>query len=450
MGNKRERALEFGKSALIALLTLSALFLVGRTQAYTDVTPSPAPRWLQALAGLLAPDGETEPGSPVNRPVTPVQPSPVRLMVRNGKGCYGAQYDTQAVDADFELRLGPLLGEALAGAGAGVEVSEEVWRQAMGDTAPAVYYDFLGDVPLGSLSVWLGGERNRMLTGFARRLLLTEGADGAPLLLYQSAEGTCYAGAVEESIGVRLTGAVEGYTPNNAVFALQQAERYPALGPYVMLLPDTPAPALFSAMNPIALEGGVPTVQDQLLRALLFHPQASTVYQAVDGMVVKEGADTLRINADGTVVFAASDAFEPRYSVPAAANLEELVEITYALAEQSIGAWCGGGRVYYMGAEALEGGATALYFGYALEGAAVQLYEDGYAARFVVREGYISDATLHFRAYQMTGADALLLPELLAAAAMEALDLGGGALTLFYQDSGQGDVPVVWGAEGSK
>lgn len=70
-------------------------------------------------------------------------------------------------------------------------------------------------------------------------------------------------------------------------------------------------------------------------------------------------------------------------------------------------------------------GGWAVEFGYCLDGAAVQVYEEGCAARFLVQNGQIAEITLQARSYEETAESGLVLPRLQAMAAMEAAGLEG-------------------------
>ena len=86
----------------------------------------------------------------------------------------------------------------------------------------------------------------------------------------------------------------------------------------------------------------------------------------------------------------------------------------------------------------------AVECGYCLDGAAVQVYEEGCAARFLVQNGQIAEITLQARSYEETAESGLVLPRLQAMAAMEAAGLEGRELLLGYQDSGGGTVTAGW------
>lgn len=444
MGSKNtHRFVELIKTLLIVALAITAVALVGRIQLYSPLPA--ASKWLDSIVHLFH-DADTAPGSQSGQAGLSTGLRPVCLAVCNEDGRYGVQYDSETLGSALETQLGGLLGEALADAGNAYPVTQDEWREALSMQDASVYYDFLGSVPLSALSVWLGGEQNSALTGDARRLLLAPGSGTSALLYYTTgSEGPYYACTTTVETDSRLRPVTADYTPNNAVFAFQQEDRYPKLGPYVMILPDPPSPSVYQASNPIGTAGT--DVMDTLLRNLDFHPQTSAVYEAADGKRVREGTDMLLISGDGTVSFHASVSQDPRYPVTsagAAPSRGELVEAARALVEHGLGVWCGDAGFYLIGTETGPDGLVTVYFGYLLNGAAVELGEDSYAARVVLKDAYISDFTLRFRTYQKMETISAVMPEIQAAAAMNAIRPKGNELLLCYLDGGGSQVTAGW------
>lgn len=438
---KSRRGVELLKTVLIVLLTLSALSLMGRTQ-----TDNGMPSFVERAGGFLQQffGYDTSADGPDSQAGLSAGLHPVRMAVCNENGRYGIQYETELADSVFEEKLGSLLGDALAEAGTPSQVPESEWRAALEAGKAGIYYDFLGSVPLPALSAWLGGEENGALSGEARRFLLASGTEDTATLYYCGEDGLYYARRTGLSVSLRLKPETEAYTPNQAVFAFEQQERYPNLDPYVLILSDMPQPSVYQASNPIG-----PNISDdslnQLLKALSFHPQTSSVYQAADGLVVREGTDTLRLSDGGVVVYHAASDESPRYIAKEAPELAEAVEAARVLCLDGFSGWCGSAGLYLIQADRQDDGSIEVYFGYLLDGAAVELYDDGYAARIVVRSGYISDYVLRYRTYQKTDSFCAVLPEIQAAAAMRALETKGNELLLCYPDGGgTGQVTAGW------
>lgn len=418
------RLWEAGKSLLILLLSLSALFLAG--QVFLGVA-SPA--------GLLG-------GAPTSSPPAPEPPGgvgvarPVRMAVNNANGRYGVQYDDEAADALFDA-LGGLLGEALGSAREPVPTDRRAWESAL--QRRGVYYEFPGAVPLSLTAAWLGGgEGASQLSAESSRLLLAQGEDGVSVRLYyvDASDGSYY---TCETV-VLFLDLPDSYVPNGAIFAFQQPERYGALDPDTLLLSDPPAPPIYHAGDGPNL--GDATVRDALLRSLGFFPQSNAVYPNADGWSVRDGSDTLRLTSSGTVVYHAGGG-EPRYPVPRDASRAELVELTGELVWNAVAPYCGAGRVCLSGITQSKDSYTLTY-SYILSGAEVRLGEDGWCARFTVYDGQITGYTLRLRRYSLSGERAVLLPEYQAMTAMEAMGAGGRSLLLCYYDGGNGAAAPSW------
>lgn len=438
METKSIKRREMAKNLAIVLLTVTALLLAARLQGH--VLSHGEGGWMDWLSALIG--GEKEINSGGSWEGMPGRVRPQRMAVRNQNGCYGVQYDDGGVEALFG-ELGTLVGEALGSAGTPVQVSEETWRQALGRSGAAIYCDFLSSLPLELLSAWLGdGTVNEALSGSTRRLLLADQGGHQAVLYYSNeSEGLYYACSTAVAVEGRLDAAVEPYPPNNTSFAFQQEELYGALAPYVMLQPDAPRPPVYAAAPPgwLQEDGGM----EQLLRALSFQPQTSSVYTSSEGRVVREGTDTLRVGKTGIVIFSADGEEEPRYPVSGSGMLDR-IEAASALVEGSLGLWCGEGDIYLSALKEGKEGAVELYFSYSLNGAFVQVGELGYCAQVTVGENAITGVILQFRTYTSTDTRSVVLPERQAAASLGPLDRTGGELLLAYSDGGGEEVRAGW------
>ena len=161
---------------------------------------------------------------------------------------------------------------------------------------------------------------------------------------------------------------------------------------------------------------------------------------------MRNGYDTLRVSAQGTVRYHTTEGEISRYPVASdtgGTGCYEAVEACRVLVSETLGTQCGAARLVLTHVERITGG-WAVEFGYCLDGAAVQVYEEGCAARFLVQNGQIAEITLQARSYEETAESGLVLPRLQAMAAMEAAGLEGRELLLGYQDSGGGTVTAGW------
>lgn len=426
MENKgRSRLMEWGKNLLILLLLLSAVYLLSHTQLADRVTDS-AQRWL---------GGDEEQTQSLSTKTSSATVHLARVAVCQDGLRYGVQYDQEGTDAVFES-VSTLLSEAVVSATEPETVSERTWRSALCSTG--VYLDFLYAIPMSALSGRLAdGRSNELLTGTARRICLAADRDGGVSLFYINEEdGSYYTCGTTLSRDFHLDEVVAQWAPNGAMFAFE-VEGMDATGPYTLLTARL-EPLIYTAANPLLEDNSRLT---QLLNVLDFTAQRDAL-DLTSGFSLVEGSDSLRLSADGLVSFHSMGGSDYRFSLPGDST-QETLDYVQALAEDTAGVWCGQARLCLAGMEEAQNG-LVVTFQYSLNGAAVALSEDRTAARFVVRNGAVTDFTLYLRSYTATEEISMVLPEALAAAAMDSLDARGRELELLYQDSGTDRVVAGW------
>ncbi|HWS43745.1 MAG TPA: hypothetical protein VN421_11730 [Pseudoflavonifractor sp.] len=444
---RRKRLLEWGKDLLIVLLSIGAIYLTLRGQLGQNLAPG---GWLGELTGML---GSGSSGVPYDQAEgQPVELRPLRMAVHlPGLGTYGVQYDSAAVER-LSDKMFTILGEALGGGETPIQTTETVWRTALTGQY-SVYFDFQGEIPLSALYAWTeAGPGDALMDVSARRLLLAEDEAGDMTLYYNNETmGLYYACRTGSALKGHLQTAVAPYAANvnGVTFAFEhgRGEVYGRLDPYVML-PKSGAPMerpAYRVSNPVS-GGQNDQTRVGMMEALGFHPQANSSYVAGGKQVVKEGVvDTLVVYDSGAVEYHSTSAEEPKYPVGDGAgepSALDLVKATQPLAQRSAGELVGDTRtagVYLMEITALKDGGWQVDYGYQLNGAVVQLGAEEYAARFIVRDGRVSDFYLLLRTYTATEEQVSILPELQATAAMGALNAPGRELLLVYEDSGTAD-----------
>ena len=434
--NTGRRLIELGKDVLIVLLACSALYLTYRT----------------LLVGGLEDFWKGEDSGGTNLVKEQEESSvawPVRMAVSSWNGeslsRYGVQYDTGDCDERFRM-VASLLREALSSLGAAREVSQYEWRSALSGTTN-LYFDFLGEVPLSVLSGWLSGTDNG-LGDTVRRL--TVSAKGEQVILYYRDErtGTYYAREAEVVNTQQLSSITQGVTGNGAVFAFEQ-EQYSGLDGDTMILSKPPQPEVYSAANPLAEELQTEELSQggrlsELLLALSF-PDSSYIYSN-NGLVIRNGNDTVRVSDGGVVKYEVLEGEQSRYLIPAKEGQPTLFEAAQAcrwLADRTVGAMAGEARLYLREIRQTQNG-WQIDFGYCLDGASVQVEDSGYAAHFQVEGDEITQFILQMRSYSKTGEQSIVLPEPQAMAAMQALGKEGGQLLLSYRDMGGDTVSASW------
>lgn len=425
MRDKRRRAVEWGKNLLIVLLTLSALLLLSQTPLVQD----------SGLTELFRPGSSPGGASaelPQAEPILPVQ----LAVYLDGERC-GLQYDSARMEELFSS-FGPLLGEALTGAGTPSALSEAEWRGCL--QRPGVYFDFSGNIPLAALARWLGGGLCT-IEDSARRVALSAETDGHIVLCWQSAgDDGFYTCPTTLSRTLHLDPLMEAVSPNGAYFAFENPELSQILEPCTLIIEGERSGAQYTASAPLSTAAGIEALLDALSFNSRNHAPSSR------GEVYPDGSDRLVLRDNGTVVYHAAQGekypVENRNGVSTAAQAADGAR---ALAERAMGALIGDARLYLLSVQEEDDG-WRVRFGYRLEGSAVYLYDEGWAAEFLVQGGYITDFTLHLRSYTADGNHTLLLPIDKAAAMLPDLTREKRELVIQYRDSGGQTVIPGWEA----
>ncbi len=411
-----ERWIEWGKDLLIALLALSAALLLSVLLFGSG-----------RLSGLVP---RQEPVSDPGEESAPTAATlPAALVVTTGAGRFGVQYDQARTDALF-ARMGPLLGDALASAAGPQTIPGGEWQEKL--SAPGVYFDFAGEIPLSALGGWLSEAGECSLEGSARRLLLCAGEGDGVLLCWQDAgTGLFYRCGTALSRSLHLEPILGEVRANGAYFAYEDETLSALLRPYTLVTEES-ARSEYDAVNPLS-QANV----SALLSALSFSDQDHT--QVSGGEAYLDGGDRLEVDQTGGVTYRAARG--DKY--PAGPGAAGAIEAARALAEKTAGAFCGDADLYLISARQEEDG-YEVSFGYRLNGSAVRLYQEGWCARFRIREGYITDFTLRLRSYTANGRTAMLLPIDRAAAMLPDLTEERLELRILYLDDGGDTAAPQW------
>ncbi|MBE6972339.1 MAG: hypothetical protein E7440_00415 [Ruminococcaceae bacterium] len=418
--SKRIRVTETLKTVAIVALTCCAFWLIRESQMFQ-------------VAGVL---GTARPGAEGVQ-VQTVQSQnvlPIRMAVMSQGGCYAVQYDEQDLTGTFG-RMAPLLNEALSSAQTPREITAEQWQKAL-TSAPGVYFDFQGELPLSVLAGWLSGQENIGLSAYARHLLLAADGEGGVILAYYEKESGAYFACPTPLVNLsHLQSAVAQTTPNGAVFACQAAN-YGMLAPWTIISAQTPQPREYAAHNPLPAqeEDGL----NELLETLAFPLGITTVYETPEGRRARSGNDTLSVSNEGLVTYY-STREEERYPVTAGEGESELfaaVDGANRFVRSVLDLWRGEGRVCLEQVEEQGNGVYRMNFRYVLGDIPVQTGQRGYAATVLVDQGYITEFELQLRTYVPMEQTTLMLPQPQAAAALADLGQTGSQMELRYQDSG--------------
>ena len=421
----KHRIIEWSKNALIVLLTLSALLLLSVTPLVQD----------SGLAAWLRPGRAA--GGASSASVQPGLVLPARLAVYRDGERYGLQYDDEQMEELFAA-FGPLLGEALSGAGEPASLTERAWRDCL--CRPGTYFDFSGDVPLSALARWLGGGACP-LEGSARRAALSAGEDDQVVLCWQDAgDGGFYTCSTTLSRTLHLDPALETVSPNGAYFAFEDAGLTRLLAPFTLITEEDEMETQYAVTTPLSTAAGM----EALLNELSFNSQNHV--PGSNGEVYLDGADRLVVRDGSTVTYRAAQGEKyPVENRDGMTTVDQAADGARALAERALGSLCGDARLYLLSVEEYGGG-WRVRFGYRLGGCAVYLYDEGWAAEFIVQGGYITGFVLRVRSYAADGSSVLLLPIDRAAVLLPDLTKEKRELVIRYRDGGGQTVSPSWEA----
>lgn len=436
---RRNRGVERLKSILIVLLSLSAVYLTLRALVQNEVV-SGSQGILGSVVSLFQPQESDTTPDPGGSSQLTAAARPVRIAVYDGVNRYAVQYNAAQTDKLYDS-LGILLGEALTSVKAPVEITEDDWQTAL--QSPGVWFDFLGNIPLETLSAWTGeGSANRALSGSARQMAVALDEKSVRLYYHNESDGLYYACETAVAYTGHMDELISDYGGNGILFAfeLEEDSGYAGLDPYVLISASTPTPTAYRASNPLS------NLEDSLIAELQEALSFQTAsYPIPNGIRIREGQETLEINRDGTVVYSTAEDTASRYPV-GDDDVTEVIETTRRLAADTVGRYCSAARIYLMSVEQTEEGVEVSY-GYCLNGTKVSLSGGACAARFTIRDGQITTFTLRFRRYEDAGQTSLVLPERQAAAALEALQPEERELVLCYSDTGGETVQADWVAK---
>ena len=178
----------------------------------------------------------------------------------------------------------------------------------------------------------------------------------------------------------------------------------------------------------------------------------STSFYSTDEQVARSGDDSVRLSSRGVAQYQyEGQAGGGLFRVPGQGGTGALfssVEACRQIALTAVGSRCGVARIYLLSVRESPFG-LEIEFGYSLNGIPV-LLDQGYAARFLVREGEVAQFAIYLRGYTANGTDSLVLPPRQAAAALLAQGLEGEELLLTYTDGGGDTASAGWSARESR
>lgn len=418
--------IEHGKSLLIFLLLISAVFLLLKATLYQP----------DAIIGRLSAFFGAEPVASVAEQGTAQSAesaaSPRIVLVTTEDGShYCAKFDS-ANREKLISQFSSYLGMALGSANTPVQITEEDWRAALKQSG--VYFDYIYPQPLSAVASWLGttlsGEAGEHM---ARRLYLGSYRD--VLCLYYIDENDyaiyrCNTALSFSALAVKLSELPTG----GAAFAFEQGESYNALDPYFILSEENTQLRAMSASNP--LKDSAATTE--LLELFGMSSRTTRSVLTNDGSAVYvDGEKSLSLGVSGKLSFTVTEG-EGLYVAKSGSELSigDCIALANSIAQQSIGSMCGEATIGLIGISNPDIPASCtLYFGYFIDGVPVQLSGGASALRAQISSGAVVRVDMVYRSYAYTGEALLPLPEKQACAIAS---LTGGEPLLRYEDKSDG------------
>ena len=247
------------------------------------------------------------------------------------------------------------------------------------------------------------------LTGSARCLLLSAGADETVWLYLWDGADSVRSGTVSASVlsreALAETVSQSGYSGVSFAFDDVEADPlYSQLFPLSVLPTELPELPVLSAVSPLS-------ETDWLLSAFGFNVNTRERYVEADGTEVVTEAETdrsLHIRPDGEVTYRAGRN-PPCHHRPEELPTEAEAALGASLLLQRLTRDLTGEGALYLQSVQQSGETTQLQYGYHIAGVPVRL-SGGPAAEITLSGTSVTRLTLRFRQYTASGESSLLLP----------------------------------------
>ncbi len=409
------RLSEFSKTVLIVLLTVSAVFLTGRTWL-TAVGSNGDWRTLFNKDTVNLPVAYNE-YEEINSVITLL--TPLRASVRSESG-FCTLPNASAVSGLFE-RTRVSMNEALSTASDVQTVDVTEWRKAL--DRDMVFYDFEGYIPLDALA--LLGTGTSVEFPSVRYLVLSAEDDESVSIYCKDKDGS-YLRYTTEAQASHLRSVLTGYEADGSEFVYK---KIPSA--------DTMLTTASYTDGTLAREGVITDISSAdtnrmisvILENLGFNSYTTKAYPETDtSRVYVEDLDTLRVSLDGTLQFYAPSADNGTYTAPTGLDKANILADAATILRNAVGLYLGDASAYLIDCYTDQAtGRFVLLFGIHSDGVPVKT-EKGYAASLEYCGNVVTVGDMRIATYRKTDGTAPLLPAVQAYAAMK----DGGELGLRY------------------
>lgn len=417
------------QNAAIAVLTVSALFLLTQTPLFGDLagkTPYElAQSWLTADPAL--PESVESDASALSLPM--------HMVFTNDYTRFGLDAITTSDDR-FE-QAGSFFREAIGSAGALESCKDSDLLSAL--SRSGIYLELEAETPLSLFGEMLGVSAPEADLFKLRRLLLSPVGDKTLLYLEDLASG-CYICHTAVSAAA-LTQALAALDGNGTDFAFALSGDFSLLSPYTIIFSEPVQRNTLSVTSALA-------DKESFLRLAEFNPHTENSYTDSSGtIVIREVYGTLRIPPDGAVTYQGDSAelgslYYVNSVTPARPTMAESINAAQKLVFTLLRDLIGDAELYFSGYEGSAKSCTVT-FDYAVDGTPLH-FSDGSHAAYVTIEGQtITNFQLHCRSYTVGDTPALLLP-IRQAAAIAGGKYKSAELHVCYEDRGTDTASPAW------
>lgn len=424
-----KRLKETGKSLLIVLLMISAMFLASKSELFNNMLDVPA---FSGLNRFLSSKNITKSKTIVKTAITGgIRPVCVSVTSKYGDHS-GIKYNSDELNA-FYNRVSGILGEALSSDAPLEEVSEAKWREAL--SSPGFFIDYCTSVPLTVL--YKSPEANsssEQKSSKVQRICLA-GVDGK-VYMYFVGENNSFYRYPTQVTSTALTNSISQYLPNEASFAFELGSTYRNVDPYTVIMKSMSVLNV-GAVNPFY---GIIT-RERILEAF----GANSLIDSKNPDAFGGEQFSLRFNSDGTLLYKASDTSGGILKIRQSGSSPtyyEMLETTSSLLSSTIGYSCGDKTSVQLTGFNYDPSERSwtLTFDYFVNGVIVKMTSYPHAATIKINGSYITYVSMVFRSYTLGDSSQKILPERQAAALLSA----GKAPMLYYTDDGTGALTADW------
>jgi hypothetical protein len=423
--SKRVRIIEWAKTALIVLLTVSALLLGWRTTLFNDFLAA-IPIFGNVADLMRGTADEHE----YDETTLTEAARPLIIVITDDSGeRYGVRYDTDARNAVYNSVKG-IFTEALSSAASASEISESEWREAL--SGAGVYFEYPKPVKLSFLDNWFGAYMQRLPEDKTlRRLFVAFVNEGYRFYFQDSMSNSFY--RADTVLFSELVQEFSIFRPNGAVFAYETAIHGASSEPYMLIMPEGEHVKIYAS------HAGSTTDMLDIIMLVLGHGNETytTLPDGTDAIRCVGTQFNIRLDQQGRAYYLRTDGL-PEASEPNPFSEGEMVERARAIVAETIGEMCGDAEVFLEALEYNEAGHCLISFGYYIAGGNIHLLEEAYAARVTFMSGVIIRVELNFKSFTYTDEYTRLLPE------RQVLAAANGGFMLSYFDSGEDILLPEW------